>query len=99
MNEDINNVEEVNIVEKLRSIDCDIEDSKRQIKSYQDMISRYRFDLNENRRKYDDKMIDYIETSIRTLNDTIRYLEMRIEVNKEEKQRWISSYNFKLEQD
>lgn len=93
------NEEETNIVEKLRSIDCDIEDSKRQIKSYQDMISRYRFDLNENRRKYDDKLIDYIETSIRTLNDTIRYLEMRIELNKEEKQRWISSFNFTLEQD
>lgn len=95
----MNEEEETNIVEKLRSIDCDIEDSKRQIKSYQDMISRYRFDLNENRRKYDDKLIDYIETSIRSLEDTIRYLEMRIEVNKEEKQRWISSFNFKLEQD
>lgn len=93
------NEEETNIVEKLKSIDCDIEDSKRQIKSYQDMISRYRFDLNENRRKYDDKLIDYIETSIRSLEDTIRYLEMRIEVNKEEKQRWISSFNFTLEQD
>lgn len=99
MNEEINNAEEVNIVERLRSLDCDIEDSKRQIKSYQEMISRYRFDLKENRRKYDDKLIDYIETSIRSLEDTIRYLEMRIELNKEEKQRWISSFNFKLEQD
>lgn len=99
MNEDINNVEEFNIVERLRSIDCDIEDSKRQIKSYQDMISRYRFDLKVNRHKHDDKLIDYIETSIRSLEDTIRYLEMRIEVNKEEKQRWIASFNFKLEQD
>lgn len=99
MNEDINNVEEVNIVEKLCSIDCDIEDSKRQIKSYQDMISTYRSDLKENRHKHDDKLIEYIETSIRSLEDTIRYLEMRIEFNKEEKQRWISSFNFKLEQD
>lgn len=89
--------EETNIVEKLRSIDCDIEDSKRQIKSYQDMISRYRFDLHENIRKYDDKLIGYIETSIRTLEDTIRYLKMRIERNEEEKQRWITSFNFTLE--
>lgn len=99
MNEDINNVEEFNIVERLRSIDCDIEDSKRQIKSYQDTISAYRSDLKANRHKHDDKLIDYIETSIRSLEDTIRYLEMRIELNKEEKQRWISSFNFKLEQD
>lgn len=93
------NEEETNIVEKLRSIDCDIEDSKRQIKSYQDMISRYRFDLKENRRRYDDKLINYIETSIRSLEDTIRYLNMRIERNEEEKQRWIASFNFTLEQD
>lgn len=93
------NEEEINIVEKLRSLDCDIEDSKRQIKSYQDMISRYRFDLHENRRRYDDKLIDYIETSIRTLEDTIRYLNMRIERINEEKQRCIASFNFTLKHD
>lgn len=93
------NEEETNIVEKLRPIDCDIEDSKRQIKSYQDMISRYRFDLKENTHRYDDKLIDYIETSIRLLEDTIRYLNMRIERNEEEKQRCIASFNFTLEQD
>ncbi len=86
------NEEEVNIVWKIRSIENDIEDSRRQIKSYQDKISTYQSDLKANRHKYDDKLIDYIETSIRTLNDTIRYLEMRIELNKEEKQRWIASY-------
>lgn len=93
------NEEETNIVEKLRSLDCDIEDSKLQIKSYQDMISKYRFDLHENRGKYDDKLINYIETSIRTLEDTIRYLKMRIERIEEEKQRCIASFNFTLEQD
>ena len=93
------NEEETNIVEKIKSLECDIDDSKRQIKSYQDVISRYRFDLHENRGKYDDKLIGYIETSIRTLEDTIRYLKMRIECINEEIQRCISSFNFTLEQD
>lgn len=86
------NEEETNIVEKIRALECDIDDSKRQIKSYQDIISKYRFDLHENRGKYDDKLIGYIETSICSLEDTIRYLKMRIERIEEEKQRWISSY-------
>lgn len=89
--------EEVNIVERIKSLECDIDDSKRQIKSYQEKISSYRSDLKANRHKYDDKLIAYIETSIRTLNDTIRYLEMRIERTNEEIQRHISS--FILEQD
>lgn len=97
--EEINTVEETNIVERIKSLECDIEDSKRQIKYYQDKISTYRSDLNANRHKYDDKLIDYIETQIRALNDTIRYLEMRIERTNEEIQRHISSFNFKLEQD
>lgn len=92
------NEEETNIVERIKSIECDIDDSKRQIKSYQDMISKYRFDLHENRGKYDDNLIDYIETSIRTLEDTIRYLKMRIKRIEEEKQRYILSFNFTLEQ-
>ena len=95
--EELNIVEDVNIVERIKSLECDIDDSKRQIKSYQDKISIYRSDLKANRHSYDDKMIDYIETQIRVLDDTIRYLEMRIERTNEEIQRHISS--FILEQD
>lgn len=95
----MNNEEEINIVEKIRSLECDIVDSKCQIKSYQDKISTYRSDLNANRRNYDNKIIDYIETSIRTLNDTIRYLEMRIGLANEEIERCISSFTFTLKQD
>lgn len=93
----IDSTEETNIVERIKSLECDIDDSKRQIKSYQEKISSYRSDLKVNRHKYDDKLIAYIETSIRTLNDTIRYLEMRIERTNEEIQRHISS--FILQQD
>lgn len=93
------NEEETNIIERIKSLECDIDDSKRQIKSYQDMISKYRFDLHENRGKYDDKLIGYIEMSIRSLEDTIRYLKMRIERINEEIQRCISSFNFTLKQD
>lgn len=88
----IDSTEETNIVERIKSLECDIDDSKRQIKLYQDNISSYRSDLNANRHTYDDKLIAYIETSIRTLNDTIRYLEMRIERTNEEIQRHISSF-------
>lgn len=97
--EQINIVEEPNIVEKIRSIECDIVDLKRQIKSYQDMISTYCIDLDENRHRYDDWLIDYIERSKRTLTDTIRYLEMRIVRDNEEIQRLLSSFNFTLELD
>lgn len=95
----MNTEEEINIIEKIRSLKCDIIDSKRQIKSYQDMISTYCIDLNENRHRYDDWLIDYIEASIRTLNDTIRYLETRIEFANEEIKRYISSFTFTLKQD
>lgn len=95
----MNNEEEINIVEKIRSLECDIVDSKRQIKSYQDMISTYCIDLNENRHRYDDKLIDYIERSKRRLYDTIRYLEMRIGLANEEIERCISSFTFTLKQD
>lgn len=95
----MNNEEEINIVEKIRALECDIVDSKRQIKSYQDMISTYCIDLNENRHRYDDKLIDYIERSKRRLYDTIRYLETRIGLANEEIERCVSSFTFTLKQD